>query len=884
MFNRVQSSPGASLLPLGQTNASEPASGQTVDPFESFVDRALGQGRNSKDQLQGQSHADSSHLSRHGMAGSDESAMQTVAQEENPSNSQTGQSPRLNLEGEHTETGTVDKEPSLPAIKEGQKTEDSTASALQALSCATPTILLSSAAAILAPPSSPTAETTSTSTETAATPGRQTTGWSYSGTTAKAASETSASTLPPLSNPSAQAARATQETSLPETASPVAIEVGRNASRNGSDAVQAANQSSDGSPIASQPASTKAALQTRPTTLSTPSSQPSAQLVAASAQGEESSEATPVDSVLQLEPSSGISFPSLEAADARPAASLTALFPQDASAESGPAIVITAPASTTAQDAPVRQASETKNAASASATTSAWFSSSANLTATSVSVTATTPQPPAEPTSVAPALTSERFMDAPPSSEAAPSTQRPVPSAASQIQTVAVSNEPVESQTSASTDKSGVSATIPSFTNKPTAAEDTSNGEKTAPSAVSPTQSEVTDSALRLDSTPNPVLAGTGRVTEVSAATRTSPLPQAPGTINADTLSSNTQPAAINKDTSFQPAQESAPQTTQEPSLPQATFAQGQDVPGKSDTAEPPSPSVSTTSIEPNPEFSSPSSATPDAETTGFPSNSEENPVGKPQLAGNPDTVSRLGKKFQSVGTASAKEDASMKMAEETTKNADLKQQKLPGNEVTASEGQDLTPAAKPQAKSPAHGSSSEAATASVVSANLAHASATVTGASTNAPQQTDNRQLSLDRIHDLAAVHAIRVRQSGADSLRIVIQPGNGIQLSLELRAGDNGSIQAQALLNRGDYQFLSSHWADLQQRLEPQGIHLAPLECTSSFSGGASQNQSDGRSSQEEPRTGAFADFAFSSSMTKSPASTASRTKTHRGWETWA
>jgi hypothetical protein len=105
-----------------------------------------------------------------------------------------------------------------------------------------------------------------------------------------------------------------------------------------------------------------------------------------------------------------------------------------------------------------------------------------------------------------------------------------------------------------------------------------------------------------------------------------------------------------------------------------------------------------------------------------------------------------------------------------------------------------------------------------------------------------------------------------------------------LELRY-HNGWIEAQALLHQGDFELLNSHWTELQQRLEPRGVHLAALECPAQSSTDQRQSQQSGQQAADEPPPrSAFAEFAFDGSMEDSPAARRGRSKTHNGWETWA
>ncbi len=82
----------------------------------------------------------------------------------------------------------------------------------------------------------------------------------------------------------------------------------------------------------------------------------------------------------------------------------------------------------------------------------------------------------------------------------------------------------------------------------------------------------------------------------------------------------------------------------------------------------------------------------------------------------------------------------------------------------------------------------------------------------------------AVDRVEDLVMTHAMRLRSSSDESLSVIIKPGAGIQIALEVRQ-DRGGLEVQASLQHGDFGFLSRHWADLQQQLEARGIRLNPL-----------------------------------------------------------
>lgn len=233
----------------------------------------------------------------------------------------------------------------------------------------------------------------------------------------------------------------------------------------------------------------------------------------------------------------------------------------------------------------------------------------------------------------------------------------------------------------------------------------------------------------------------------------------------------------------------------------------------------------------------------------------------------------------RSLGTPSAQQETFMKKAEKMVKAAESAQQNLPGEAVSAVKGQEIGAEQSVSTNNLSEASRVDpAATASTgdVTASDAAAPTAATG--------DDARLRALERTHDLVTLHALRLGSSNTDSIRVVIEPGSGTRLSLELRQGSNG-VEAQAVLHRGDFQYLNQHWSELQQRLEPRGVHLATLQSsTDSSTGESSYQQPERQSGKDEPARTAFAEFAFGGSMTESPATRKARAKTHRGWESWA
>ena len=151
----------------------------------------------------------------------------------------------------------------------------------------------------------------------------------------------------------------------------------------------------------------------------------------------------------------------------------------------------------------------------------------------------------------------------------------------------------------------------------------------------------------------------------------------------------------------------------------------------------------------------------------------------------------------------------------------------------------------------------------------------------------SDVRSQALDRTHDLMALHATRMVSANSDSLQVVIKPDAGTQLSLELRQR-GGGIEAQAVLQSGDFENLKQHWPELQQRLEERGIKLAPLTSDGNFAtaGGHQgfKKQPDSPAEVEPTMVGGFNGFVPAGTATNVPAEPAISAASSRGWQTWA
>jgi hypothetical protein len=150
-----------------------------------------------------------------------------------------------------------------------------------------------------------------------------------------------------------------------------------------------------------------------------------------------------------------------------------------------------------------------------------------------------------------------------------------------------------------------------------------------------------------------------------------------------------------------------------------------------------------------------------------------------------------------------------------------------------------------------------------------------------------DLQARALERTHDMIALQSVRLVDVQLDSLHVVIKPGAGMQLSLEMHQhGD--VINAQAVLQSGDFGVLNQHWPELQQRLELRGVHLAPLasgeNLTANCGGNGFQSPQREFAHQSPVEASAFAEFALAGPAARSSVPALATPVIHHGWQTWA
>jgi hypothetical protein len=126
------------------------------------------------------------------------------------------------------------------------------------------------------------------------------------------------------------------------------------------------------------------------------------------------------------------------------------------------------------------------------------------------------------------------------------------------------------------------------------------------------------------------------------------------------------------------------------------------------------------------------------------------------------------------------------------------------------------------------------------------------------------------------------------------VLKPDTGTQLTLDVSISRDGTIQAQARCERGDFQNLHAQWPQLQQSLAVHGIQMADLSGQNNSSSqhqnspnaflNFDRGQNPQQRNQREPV--AFEEQLASAPRFNSPAQkqTAATATPSRRWQSWA
>lgn len=249
--------------------------------------------------------------------------------------------------------------------------------------------------------------------------------------------------------------------------------------------------------------------------------------------------------------------------------------------------------------------------------------------------------------------------------------------------------------------------------------------------------------------------------------------------------------------------------------------------------------------------------------------------------------LTRLHRLPGSHGTSGAKYPLPMQKADNKNDFTGSPEQKLP---VTATSTVAEPLLAKVVRSGFTTFSPEKSETATAVDSSASTALRSSENISATQPVSSVSSARAVERAHDLMALHGMRLRDSGNDSMQVIIKPSPDLHLALNLQMR-NGAVEVSAQLQRGDYDLLNRHWMELQQQLEYRGVRLAPLSQSDSNPSGqshsgnnASFSQHSGsrqHSEEKAAKTGAFAEFAFSNVLV--PKRT-NKTTSPRGWESWA
>jgi hypothetical protein len=255
----------------------------------------------------------------------------------------------------------------------------------------------------------------------------------------------------------------------------------------------------------------------------------------------------------------------------------------------------------------------------------------------------------------------------------------------------------------------------------------------------------------------------------------------------------------------------------------------------------------------------------------------------------SPPVIAKAAEPLKNDGTGVAITASLMKNSDKTNKVAGLDVQVLPGG-MNGTARETVLPV---QATVTAVRSSEKQNSdfnLPLAQANPAPVDVSETASIVALPSLTDARMRDIERTHDLVSIHALRMVDAKSDSLQVVIRPGAGTELSLELRHR-NGSVEAEAILQRGDFQLMNQHWPELQAKLEQRGIKLSPLGGETNFTATGNANTGTGnfsrqQSSREEAaqQASAFAEFTVAMNRGGATARLAPVTAGGGGWESWA
>jgi hypothetical protein len=157
------------------------------------------------------------------------------------------------------------------------------------------------------------------------------------------------------------------------------------------------------------------------------------------------------------------------------------------------------------------------------------------------------------------------------------------------------------------------------------------------------------------------------------------------------------------------------------------------------------------------------------------------------------------------------------------------------------------------------------------------------------------------DKVFTDVTECAVSFKRVGMDSADVNLRPDQSTEINLRLSV-NNGQVEVAARLERGNFDSLNTHWADLQQSLAQQGIRIGQLDHASfnqNFGGNQQNNQTtssqtaqqglgDGPGRHPSARTTEGPEESplsvASAVLTRGGRNNGSAAATGRGWEMWA
>jgi hypothetical protein len=238
-------------------------------------------------------------------------------------------------------------------------------------------------------------------------------------------------------------------------------------------------------------------------------------------------------------------------------------------------------------------------------------------------------------------------------------------------------------------------------------------------------------------------------------------------------------------------------------------------------------------------------------------------------------------------GTAVAQQDVTMKTAAKKTNISGATEQKLPVAFAPVISENLPVRLDRAGAQTPTKNRNElVSATFAGIPASAA-ATKTVLPEALNLPRLATTGAPLFERTQEMVALQSMRLREAGADELRVVIKPDNGTQLSLNLQQR-NGVVEVQAVLDRGNFDLLNRHWPELQQQLEARGVRVAPLSGAEHTFGGGSEGfrqptTPNGQHAGDDVELAETPVTLIPGLPTATATASASATLA-RNWETWA